>query len=76
MSLLSPHFEGVEVDYAIRGGIYHKLGLRPWSIKRPHRTILSLAGNFINAYQSAGEATKKLTQGTHHLIAMAEKRGA
>jgi len=30
----------------------------------------------INTYQSAGEATRNLAQGTHHLIAMVEKRGA
>lgn len=76
ISLLSSRFEGVEVDYAIRGGMYRKLGLKPWSIKRPHQTVLSMVGNVVNAHQSAGEATKKLAQGTHHLIAMAEKRGS
>ncbi|MGH9902312.1 MAG: class I SAM-dependent methyltransferase [Pyrinomonadaceae bacterium] len=72
-ALLSSCFDQVEVEYAIRGGLYRRLGLKSWSVRRPRQTVLSMVGNVVNTFQSAGEATKKLAVGTHHLIARAEK---
>lgn len=71
--LLSSVFEDVEVDYAIAGGKFRKLGLRGWSVKRPVQTSLSMLGNFINAIQSASPSVGHQVKGTRHLIAVARK---
>lgn len=71
--LLASYFSGVQVEYGIRGGRFRKLGLRGWSARRPLRTGLSMAGNIINALQSANPAIKEQTYGTCHLIAVAGK---
>lgn len=73
-ALLSSVFEKVEVEYAIQGGVYRKLGLRSWSVRRPGRTALSMVGNLVNSIQSTGETIKHRSQGTRHLIAAAGKR--
>lgn len=71
--LLSSRFAIVEVGYAIRGGACRKLGLLPWSPKRPAQTALSVFGNAINSLQSAGSRLSERAEGTHHLIAVARK---
>lgn len=72
-SLLSSYFSHVEIEYAIRGGRYRKLGLAPWSLKRPLRTSLSMVGNLVNSWQSSQPSLKKQPHGAHHLIALARK---
>ena len=72
-SLLSTVFDHAQVEYAIRGGVYRKLGLKSWSVKRPLQTGLSMVGNFVNSIQSAHPGIKHTARGTHHLIAVAEK---
>ncbi len=72
-ALLSSRFRQVEVEYAIRGGKFRKLGLEPWSLKHPVRTGLSMIGNLINTIQSSGAHLKVQAEGTHHLIARARK---
>ena len=74
-SLLTARFDEVEVEYAIRGGLYRQLGLKAWSIRRPMQTGLSMAGNFINSVQSSREAVKHQAEKTRHLLAVAKKRG-
>jgi SAM-dependent methyltransferase len=69
--LLKRHFRKVEVEYAIAGGYYRKLGLRSWSLKRPVQTIASAFGNVVNSVQSINLKDKAM--GTHHLFAVAEK---
>jgi SAM-dependent methyltransferase len=71
--LLGRHFENVKVEYAIAGGYYRKIGLRPWSIRRPMQTISSAFGNIVNSVQSSQEEIKTRAIGTHHLFAVAEK---
>ncbi|MGE0128190.1 MAG: class I SAM-dependent methyltransferase [Blastocatellales bacterium] len=71
--LLAAHFDSVEVDYAIRGGKFHGLGLKSWSVKKPKQTLLSMAGNLINSIQSAPAAVKDQAVGTYHLIGVARK---
>ena len=73
-SLLSSHFEHVEVEYAIRGGRAYEHALRGWSIKRPLLTVASMIGSFINLIQSSRPNVKYQAEGTHHLIALAEKQ--
>ena len=73
-ALLASVFESVNVDYAIQGGTYRKLGLKPLTAKHPLRTGLSMMGNFVNSLQSAGRAIKNQSRGTHHLIATAKKQ--
>lgn len=71
--LLSRYFDKVHVEYAIAGGFYRKIGLRSWSISRPHHTILSIFGNLVNSVQSRQVGISERAIGTHHLIAIAEK---
>jgi SAM-dependent methyltransferase len=73
-NLLARHFESVEVDYAIRGGRFHRLGLKSWSVRKPGQTLLSMFGNLINAIQSAPTSVKDQAVGTYHLIGVARKR--
>lgn len=72
--LLAEHFESVAVEYAIAGGYYRKIGLRSWSLKRPQHILLSIFGNIVNSLQSAKTGISERAVGTHHLIAIAQKR--
>jgi SAM-dependent methyltransferase len=74
-SLLQSKFDEVKVEYAIPGGRFRSLGLRPWSLKHPLRTFLSMTGNVISTIQSGPEMVKSQMAGTHHLVAEARKRG-
>lgn len=71
--LLSRCFVGVEVDYAIQGGFFRRLGLRPWSKTHPVRTAVSMLSNVGNRIQSARPSVKNQPEGTRHLIATATK---
>ena len=66
-------FKTVEVEYAIRGGVFHDMGLHAWSIRRPRRTLLSMAGNVVNAIQSARPALGETAHGSEHLFAVGSK---
>lgn len=72
-SLLARHFDEVNVEYAIAGGYFRKLGLRPWSPSRPLRTASSIIGNIVNSVQSSRKNIGNEATGTHHLIANAGK---
>ena len=71
--LLNRHFDNAEVEYAIAGGYYRKLGLKSWSVKRPIQTIASAFGNVVNSVQSSNGRLKNKAIGTHHLFAVAHK---
>jgi SAM-dependent methyltransferase len=71
--LLGRHFKHVEIDYAIAGGYFRRVGLRPWSVSHPVRTLSSIFGNLVNSVQSRGQALKDRAAGTHHLFAVAGK---
>ena len=72
-NLLKRHFENVQVEYAIAGGYYRKLGLRSWSIRHPFRSLSSAFGNIVNAVQSSNRDIGTRSVGTHHLFATAKK---
>jgi SAM-dependent methyltransferase len=72
--LLVKYFDSVEVDYAIREGRFHRLGLKSWSASKPKQTLLSMFGNLINSIQSAPASVKDQAVGTRHLIGVARKR--
>lgn len=72
-TVLSRCFSQVHVEYAIRGGVFRRLGLRSWSPMRPMQTVLSMAGNVINQLQSVSKSTGRQARGTHHLVAYARK---
>ena len=72
--LLERHFASVETEYAIAGGRYRKVGLRPWSLNRPVQTVSSALGNIVNSFQSSRKDIKDRAIGTHHLIAIAKKK--
>lgn len=72
-SLLEKYFRNVDVEYAIAGGHYRKLGLKSWSVYRPLQTALSVYGNVVNSVQSSRKDISKRVIGTHHLLAIAEK---
>jgi SAM-dependent methyltransferase len=70
---LAGHFECVQVAYAIRGGRLRRLGLQPWSLAHPARTLLSMGANLVAAIQPAQAATTNDARGTRNLIAVARK---
>lgn len=72
-SLLTRHFGEVSVEYAIVGGRYRSMGLRPWSLRHPVTTAGSALGNIVNTFQSSGRRIRERAAGTHHLIAVATK---
>ena len=73
LGLLRRHFDAVQVDYAIPGGRWRKLGLRPWSPRRPVQTLLSMTGNVVNRVQSHRATVPASARGTHHLVAHARR---
>jgi len=75
LSLLKLYFEVVDVDYAILGGRFRTVGLRGWSLRRPIRSVMSMAANVINSIQSSRSELKNQARGTRHLIATARKQG-
>jgi SAM-dependent methyltransferase len=72
-ALLSRHFAVVTVDYAIRDGRFHSLGLRSWSIRHPIRTAVGMAANLVNGLQSRRPDVRAQVFGTCHLIATTRK---
>lgn len=72
-NLLSSSFDEAEVEYAIAGGKYRRLGLKSWSMTHPIKTALSMFGNVVNTQQSKNESLKHKAEGTYHLIATAKK---
>jgi SAM-dependent methyltransferase len=72
-ALLSERFASVQVDYAIKDGTARTLGLRPWSVRHPLRTAVTMICNTVNMIQSANAALRHQSSGTRHLIAMATK---
>jgi SAM-dependent methyltransferase len=72
-ALLETRFRDVTVEYAIAGGTFRTLGLRPWLVRRPLFTAVGMLGNVVNAVQSARPALSQRARGTRHLIATATK---
>jgi SAM-dependent methyltransferase len=72
-ALLSQCFTSVQVDYAIKDGPARTLGLRPWSMRHPLRTAVTMVCNTVNMIQSASTALRHQPSGTRHLIAIARK---
>jgi cyclopropane fatty-acyl-phospholipid synthase-like methyltransferase len=70
-ALLLQHFANVQVEYAIKDGTFRALGLRPWSMRHPLRTVVTMASNVANSWQSAQRALREQAHGTRHLIAIA-----
>jgi hypothetical protein len=75
LEILKENFESAKVEYAVRGGLYRKLGLRSWSARRPLWTLNSALGNIVNSIQSSKPGIGDEALGTHHLIAVAQKAG-
>lgn len=71
--LLEKYFSDVQIDYAIMGGSYRKMGLKSWRLKTPVVTALSIFGNVVNSIQSSEGKVRHKAAGTHHLIAVAKK---
>ena len=67
--LLKQHFTNVEVDYAVRTGYFYGLSLRSWSLRHPLRTLMTMFGAWIAAFQSADKSVPTDHHGTHQLIA-------
>lgn len=72
--MLEDLFDVVSVEYAVVGGRARSLGLHPWSLKRPLRTLASMGGNLVNAGLSALPQVSERAKGTKHLIATARRR--
>ncbi len=72
-ALLGQYFRDVRVEYAIPGGLWRKLGLKSWSLRRPVQTLASMIGNVVNGWQAASRDVGSRANGTRHLIAVAAK---
>jgi SAM-dependent methyltransferase len=70
---LEEFFEDTCVEYAIVGGLARSLGLRPWSVKRPLKTLASMGGNLANAALSGRPRVRTSALGTKHLVATARR---
>ena len=70
-ALLERRFVDVRVEYGIRSGVFHTLGLAPWSLRHPIDTAASMAGNLVNNLQSAARGLGGRRDGTEHLLAVA-----
>ena len=75
LKLLSDRFSEARVDYAIVGGRSRRMGLRPWSPRRPLVTVGSMGANLVNRWLSRRPAVSGQSQGSYHLIAVAQKAG-
>jgi SAM-dependent methyltransferase len=73
LQLLNSVFASTSVIYAVRGGMWRKLGLKSWSPRRPLQTLLSMTGNIINSWQSSRRQVSTMVHGTRHLFALAKK---
>ena len=73
LQLLEKHFDRVEIDYAIAGGRFRKMGLKSWSVSHPSTIGMSVIGNLINSIESNPDRLRDKAYGTHHLIAVARK---
>jgi SAM-dependent methyltransferase len=74
--LLEKYFAETAVEYAVAGGRYRKMGLKPWSLYHPLETAGSIVGNVVNSFQSAGEMIKTRAENTHHLLSIARKKSS
>ena len=72
-SRLETFFSSVSVHYGIKSGRIRTLGLAPWSLKSPIRTITSMACNRFNMLQSNRKRLQLKSNGTQHLFAEATK---
>jgi SAM-dependent methyltransferase len=72
-TLLAATFGNATVDFAVRRGRCHDLGLRSWSARRPVRTAVTMAANMVNHLQSAAPGLARRARVTNHLVAEAVK---
>jgi SAM-dependent methyltransferase len=72
-NLLAEFFAPVDVIYAVRGGMWRRVGLKSWSLRRPLQTGLSMVGNVVNSWQSTARDVDQMVDRTRHLFAMARK---
>ena len=72
--LLASTFACVNVEYAVKSGLFYNLGLRSWSVKRPVYTGLAMFGAFVNSIQSAAKDVRYQSTGTQELVATALKQ--
>ena len=73
-ALLEERFVDVRVEYGIRSGLFHRLGLASWSLRHPLDTVASMGGNVVNNIQSGRRGLASRRDGTEHLIAVAHVR--
>jgi SAM-dependent methyltransferase len=73
-NLLASAFDSVSIEYTVKIGRFRTLGLKSWSIRHPLRTLLSMAGNLINLFQSMNKDLASQSNGTSKLICCATKR--
>jgi SAM-dependent methyltransferase len=73
-SLLSAHFDDVDVWYGVRQSPARLRGLQSWSPRRPLRTLSSIAGNLVNYRESTVPGLSEEAEGTCHLLATARCR--
>jgi SAM-dependent methyltransferase len=73
-ALLEQRFVDVRVEYGIRSGLFHRLGLASWSLRHPAETVACMAGNLLNNLQAGRRRLASRRDGTEHLLALAHVR--
>lgn len=71
--LLGRFFGSVEVSYAVPVGRLHSLSLRPWSVKRPIRTIVTMLASHLNRRRDQQPHVRTMAIGTRELIAFCRR---
>ena len=74
--LLAACFDTVEIDYGVPVGPLHTRSLHSRSVRRPLRTLASMAAARMNQMKSMNPAVKTQAVGTRELIALARKRAS
>jgi SAM-dependent methyltransferase len=64
----------VDVEYAVKSGLFYNLASRSWSLRRPVYTGLAMIGALINSVQSGSERLRGQSFGTQELFAVARKQ--
>jgi len=70
--LISPFLSSVNVECVIPYSTFRRIGKKPWSVKHPFQTGLSMIGNLISYFEST-KLLRYNPQGTLHLIGTAKK---
>lgn len=74
--LLERHFKAVQVEYAVKGGLFYGLALRSWTWRHPVRTAVTMVSGCISTMESTSALVRSNSKSTNNLIALCVNEGA